>query len=296
MSSVLSLIEHQWFASVSDYLALVQKTATEWGLFKGGIFYRGVNDATWALSPGAIRADVEEREDSLIEDFLVSCGARGGTLPSADPWELYALAQHYGLRTRLLDWSKSPLVALYFALEGAPRRDREKGERRLRARLNADPNFAGCRPAVYVLHASRLNKCATGLEEIYMARSGYDEPLGGSLGNDVLLADFLPRPLRGNERRDAPIPDIVLAVEPQLSNRRLQGQDGCFTVHGLGSDFESLISPVGLRSCVTCFQVDLAKTSVDSLQDELFTAGLREDDIYQDLGSLCQRINREWYC
>lgn len=96
-----------------------------------GPIYRGQSDAKWGLVPGLFRVREFPREhpknwDSL-EAFSIGAFSRRAKQyhPDVDSTFSYTLviAQHYGVPTRLLDWSCNPLVALFFAVCESPEVD-----------------------------------------------------------------------------------------------------------------------------------------------------------------------------
>jgi hypothetical protein len=96
----------------------------------GQTLYRGQEKAGWGLVPGIgrrrhlelYRAHGWDRdrmvadEWRMVQDFRRQAGAYLGRMPD-EGWETWVLAQHHGIPTRLLDWTHSPLAALYFAVE-----------------------------------------------------------------------------------------------------------------------------------------------------------------------------------
>lgn len=86
--------------------------------------FRGQSNLDWELLPKVGRPRFAARfSKSMTEQTILDSWKRYSqhhlTIQPVDEWDWLTLAQHHGLVTRLLDWTRNPLVALYFATENS---------------------------------------------------------------------------------------------------------------------------------------------------------------------------------
>jgi hypothetical protein len=179
------------------------------------VWFRGHVSSTFKLLPSLARqARALEREELLSKKFKQNAFPFRATPPQSE-WEWLFLMQHFGVPTRLLDWTESPLVALYFAVNDADAKY-DKQDAHLWSLLPARFNYdvPRVRPAVSV-----------------------DIP---SFGVDDVLDDYRPDRI-ALERMTNKLPVAALA---HRQNERIMAQLGVFTImHRDTTPLEDLAEP-----------------------------------------------------
>ena len=159
------------------------------------LWFRGQGNAEYVLIPSLLRfGNGLDKEKFLFEKFR-QLSLR--VLPrGTEDWETLFYMQDHGIPTRLLDWTDTLGIALYFA-----------------ATYNAQ-FYPGKDAAIFLLDPIALN-ANSGIRKV---------PL---IPDDK---DFNYRQIYWEKRPFAP--NFPIACEPVFSNDRMLAQKGKFTIHG----------------------------------------------------------------
>lgn len=215
---------------------------------KKNIWYRGQANSSWDLKPFYLRLEGHQSEATLLKRFKQSAAMLVSNTPK-NSFDWLFLMQHYGVPTRLLDWSESPLVALYFAVENASRHG-EDG-------------------ALWLLYPTELNRNA-GIhdqdEEDYIPSFEDEELEGYSLES-----------LKNNQRiKLSPVATIATR-----NNARIQAQHGVFTIH---HNQDIALEDIGDRKHT--LKMVIPADSKDKIKKQLAQLGYTKFQLFPELSSI----------
>lgn len=162
------------------------------------VWFRGHSNEKWPLLPGYQRYKRPPPESVLINRFRQNANLLVTNRLDNDFDWLFVM-QHYGVPTRLLDWTESPLASLYFATLGHPKADAD----------------------VWALFPLKLNHHAS--------KRPKDAKYVPSFNDTEIVGNYSTLSIE-----TTPLEDInPLAVMATRNNSRIQAQLGVFTISHL---------------------------------------------------------------
>jgi hypothetical protein len=217
------------------------------------LWFRGQSNSNWNLEPKLMRIEPLPSESHYLNKFKQDATFILNNKPENE-FEWMFLMQHYGVATRLLDWSESPLVSLYFALADETQKD-EDG-------------------ALWVLLPTELNK-----HNRYRPEFEFEIP---SFEDDD-LNNYLPS-IISSERKTSLLP--MAAIAPRNSPR-MQAQQGVFTISHRDNIY---VNDAGSDPKHHIWKYNIPKEHKENLLNELTLLGINKFQLFPELGSLAENI------
>ncbi len=276
-----------------------------------GLWFRGQANAEWDLEPHVFRRTENGKsmtydETSMFINFQLRLPEYQHQYKSNFDW--LCLMQHYGLPTRLLDWTENIFVALFFAVKD-----------------NYDTVDKDAK--LFALNAKRLNKISiiseTGQESV-VTPNALDAQLRSSLAKyihyDSVLSDDriayhnidkkrldkLKECVKNNVRSElAERIRYPVAVFPNRLNARMIQQCSVFTLHGgklylyepKGSHIPDPIKFEKLNENTDnkiLKQYVIPKNKKKEINDHLRYLGIHEGSLFPDLENQSNFLKQQW--
>ena len=258
------MVKEKIISTLGEFTAEVEAIA----LTDEILWFRGTGNKDYKLLPSLYRHPKIKDPIALIaqeQEILNRFKQRSYpylTRTPADEWDFFFIMQHFGVPTRLLDWSENPFVALYFALTSA-------------ARDSISKAYASD-AAIWVLDPKKWNEKA--LEDISVA-----EILSP---DDPLMGVYRPsnKRMRGN----------TVTIFGNHNSTRIVAQKGAFVLFGKKMDpMEEVF--VTDSYPIDCLQkLIIPVDAIGPMLKSLTRIGITDSVVFPDLEGLAKEIKRKY--
>lgn len=242
--------------TTQDLLNHIQEIERRWKARH--LWFRGLSHASYDLIPRIYRKNVwkynVEDANEIYTEFLRRAKPFIKTQGEYSRWEWYQIMQHYGVPTRLLDWTEGAMIALFFALR--------------------DVNHVGV-PCVWVLDPWWLNRVSSNNDALYYTSASYQEEIDKKA---------LP-----HWEDDTNLPDYPVAVLPSHIDVRITSQKSVFTIHGKKENGFLELSREHDKDA-RIIKLRINGRNAKTIRKQLETLGITETALFPDLEGLAREI------
>lgn len=227
-------------------------------------WFRGVSNSEYDLEPGLYRETLRKPDISEEEALGMSGEFARRSIPFlkskiASEGENYHLMQHYGMPTRLLDWTEGSLIALFFSI-----------------RTFKHSSI----PCVWMLNPWRLNKFVKSYNIFY---TDYSMSMNKEEKEAVIPYFY--------DRAKTTLPVYPIAVLPPHIVNRIVAQRSVFTLHGKKGGINKLLQKDKKHQV---FQIRLDPKHIDKLKEQIVSLGISETSLFPGLEGLAKEIKWEY--
>ncbi|EKO3842794.1 FRG domain-containing protein [Vibrio harveyi] len=233
------------------------------------LWFRGAGNSDYKLSPTLHRHDdITDSTKLLTYEKKLLTRFKERSVPYLksrieDEWELLFLMQHYGMPTRLLDWTENPFISLFFALSSAKKN--HSGDYETDA-------------AVWVLSPSKWNQSV-------FSNISYS---GGAMSPTEQMVNAY-KPGASDPLLMQEYPVAILGIH---NSPRIVAQRGSFCLFGKSLTPMEDIFSAGSFQPDTLKKLIIPAGLIEELLNKLIWMGITDSVIYPDLEGLAKETKR----
>jgi hypothetical protein len=205
--------------------------------------------------------DLLKRFKLKSEPYLAS------SMPEKDNLRVLFIMQHFGIPTRLLDWTENPYIALYFALTDAEYKKTKSGP------------LYGKDVGIWILNPVEWNKRALEFDPSPGIITAFDEEF---------LNGYMPGPTTTPHKTEP------VAVDGVYNSPRIVAQRGVFTLFGTSNKPMERAYVENNYPQDSLVKLVVSKTHVNDLLKRLIRIGITDSVVYPDLTGLAKELKRQF--